>query len=82
MSLNFDLIPPLTVELAALEYLKKKFLQVFLSILIQIFLIFTDKHNIVCLNLGLIIVSSSELPAFEHSNIWCVQTLCWLSGEG
>ena len=70
MSLNFDLIPPLTVELAALECLEKKFLQVFLSLLIQIFLILADKHNILCLNLDLITVSSSELPAFEHSNIW------------
>ena len=70
------------MELAALECLKIKFLQVFWSILIQIFLILADKHNILCLNLGLITVSSSELPAFEYSKVWCLQTLCWLSGEG
>ena len=29
----------------------------------------------------LVIVSSSELPAFEHRKLWCVQTLCWLHGE-
>ena len=28
-----------------------------------------------------ITVSSSEKPSFEHSKIWCGQTLCWLSGE-
>ena len=56
----------------------------FSSILIQIFLIFAYNqtwHNILCLNLGLFTVSSSELPAFEHSKIWCLRTLCWLSGE-
>ena len=37
-------------------------------------------HNILRLNLGLITVSRSELPAFEHCKIWCRQT-CWLSGE-
>ena len=21
------------------------------------------------------------LPAFEHPKLWCLQTLCWLSGE-
>ena len=23
----------------------------------------------------------SELPAFEHPKLWCLQTLCWLPGE-
>ena len=68
MSLNFDLIPPLTVELVAFECLKKVspgFLVHFNSDILT----FTDKHNILCLNFGLITVLSSELPAFEHSNI-------------
>ena len=29
----------------------------------------------------LITVSSSELPAFEHHKLCCLQTLCWLPGE-
>ena len=33
------------------------------------------------LNLFLITVSSSELPAFEHRKSCCRQTLCWLPGE-
>ena len=26
-------------------------------------------------------VSSSELSAFEHRKLLCLQTLCWLHGE-
>ena len=33
------------------------------------------------LNEFLVIVSSSELSAFEHRKLWCLQTLCWLHGE-
>ena len=33
------------------------------------------------LNLFLVTVSSSELSAFEHRKLWCLQTLCWLHGE-
>ena len=33
------------------------------------------------LNIFVITVSSSELPAFEHHKLWCLQTLCWLPGE-
>ena len=72
MSLNFDLIPPLTIELAALEGLKISFPQVFGHFILA------DKqncHNILCLSLGLIAVSSSELPAFEQCKTR------WLSGE-
>ena len=52
----------------------------FSAILVQIFLILAYKqnwHNILCLNLGMIAVSKSELPAFEH----CKILLCWFSGE-
>ena len=34
-----------------------------------------------CLNIFPNTVSSSELPAFEHHKLWCLQTLCWLQGE-
>ena len=79
VSLNFDLIPPLTMELAALNGVKIRCLHFFLAILIHIFLMLADKqnwHNILCLNSGLIAVISSKLPAFEHCKIWCLQTLC------
>ena len=33
------------------------------------------------LNLFLVTVLSSELPAFDHRKLWCLQTLCWLHGE-
>ena len=33
------------------------------------------------LNEFLVTVSSSELSAFEHRKLWCLQTLCWLHGE-
>ena len=33
------------------------------------------------LNKFLVTVSSSELSAFEHRKLWCLQTLCWLHGE-
>ena len=33
------------------------------------------------LNYFLVTVSSSELSAFEHRKLWCLQTLCWLHGE-
>ena len=29
----------------------------------------------------MVTVSSSELSAFEHRKLWCLQTLCWLHGE-
>ena len=54
-------------------------------VLIQIFLVITDNqkfHNIFeCLNLFLITVSSSELPAIEHHKLLSFQTLCWPPGE-
>ena len=31
--------------------------------------------GISCLNLGLIAVSSSELPAFEHCKIWSINIM-------
>ena len=33
------------------------------------------------LNQFQITVSSSELSAFEHRKLWCLQILCWLHGE-
>ena len=58
MSLNFVLIQPLTMELAALEDLK-------------LYLITFVWHNILCLNLGLDpAVSSLESLAFEHCKIF------------
>ena len=37
----------------------------------QIFLILADNQN----------WENSELPAFEHHKLWCLQTLAWLPGE-
>ena len=69
MSLNFDQIPSLTTELAAFEHLEMYFNQVSSEIFIQNFLILVDNQNshiLKFLNLFLINLSSSKLPAFEH----------------
>ena len=80
MSLNFCKIQSLATRLAAFEHLTR------FPLWFKFFLVLADnqnRHNIltVCLNLFLITVSNSELPAIEHHKLWSDQTLCWISGE-
>ena len=72
ISLNIDLISPLTIEYAVFEGLKILFPQFFSAILIQLFLLLADKqnwHNILCLNLGLIAACFKFRVTFEHCKL-------------
>ena len=85
MSLNIGQISSLTMELSApWASAKYSFTRFPLQLFIQIFLILADNqnwHNILSVWIYSWSVSNSELPAFEHSRLWCLQTICWLPGE-